>query len=413
MKRSSVCLVVWLFVAATSIVFAQSQTQSTPKSLPPAPPKTVVFSTFANEASYVFVNSAVRGPNDVFFLAGAEDVDSTGFYSSSTGAFVTYIGILNITTVNALAVLPSSQPVAAGYGYLPDEGTGILGCTTSILFSWIDAGTYRTCIPGFPYLAVPTAVAVDASSSVYVAGGPLVTKINSTPAPVYTVNLGGSATKITGIVAGSFGELYVTGNAGTDLPTVNALQPTGKGAFLAKINATGTVAFATYLNGAIGGTATNAIAYDGISVYVAGWFPGGTGLTVFVSKVAKSGQQVIYRKAIGRGIPAAIAVDAKGQTYVTGHATSASFPLVRAFQTTPASGFVFSLSTDGNTILWSSFLGGSSVVDHMRGIAVNSDGTVWVGGDTHSFDFPVTDGSTCFDFGMGCDSGFMTKISAN
>ena len=410
MKLSSDCFVVLLFAAAASITVAQSQTQSTPKNLPPAPPKKIVFSTYVNDNGYVMVDSTVRGPNDVFFLAGAEDLDSTGFYSSSTGAFVTYISPFNISNITALAVLQSSQAVAAGSGIRFDQGTGIPSCTPigGLMVTWIDAGTYLTCVPGIPDGAILSVIAVDASNSVYVASGSRVTKINATPASIYAINLGGSATNITGIVAGSFGELYVTGNAGKDLPTVNALQPTGNGAFLAKIDPTGNVVFATYLNGKIGGTAANAIAYDGISVYVTGWFPG-TGLTTFVSKVAKSGQQVIYRTAIGRGIPAAIAVDAKGQSYVTGQASS-TFPLVRAFQTTPASGFVASLSSNGSTILWSSFLGGSGV-DHMRGIAVNSDGTVWVGGDTESTDFPVTNGSACFDF--GCESGFMTKISAN
>ncbi len=415
MKRSSVCFVVLFVYTLASAAFAQSQTQSATESLPAAP-KTLVFSSYVLSGDFVSIFAAVRSPDNRFVFGGSASVDGGAFYESNLHTGVTFTSdAANPNFVSALTVSSALQVVAAGAGSLQDLGKGIPSCTPSngILDPWIDAGSYRTCIPGFSPGTGPSAIAIDSANSVYVASGPTVVKISSAPALVYTFTLGGSATNITGLAVNKQGQVYVVGNSGNDLPTVHALQPTGNGAFLAKLNATGTgVLFATYLNGRLGGTSADAIVINPSGVFVTGYAGTNASPTVYVSKVLTSGTKLVYREAIGPGLPTAIAVDALGRTYVTGQATSTLFPLVRAFQTTPASGFVASLNALGNNILWSSFLGGSSG-NNMKGIGVNSDGTTWVGGTTFSTDFPVTDGSMC-DLGFGtCAAGFMTKVSAN
>jgi hypothetical protein len=96
---------------------------------------------------------------------------------------------------------------------------------------------------------------------------------------------------------------------------------------------------------------------------------------------------------------AAVAVDAAGSAYITGSTTSADFPVVNALQAainrTQAFGndtFVTKLSLDGTSIIYSTFLGGSNG-DVGHGIAVDSQGNVYVAGETSSSDFPVTQGA--------------------
>ena len=411
MKRSSVCLVVLFTLTLASTPF--SQTQPTTQSLPAAP-KMVLFSSLVANGGFVRIFAAVRSPNNSFVFGGTEGVDGGAFYESNLFTGMTYTSDAgNPNYVTALTVSSGLQVIAGGAGsYLGGTATSIQSCVPSngILDPWVDGGSYVTCIPGL--VNGPTAIAIDSANSVYVASGPTVFKISSTPALIYTFTLGGSATNITGLAVNKQGQVYVVGNAAKDLPTLNALQPVGNGAFLAKLNATGTgVLFATYLNGKFGGTSADAVAINPSGVFVTGYAGTKASPTVYVSKVLTSGQKLVYHKAIGPGSPVAIAVDAKNRAYVTGQTTSTQFPLVRAFQIKPASGFVASLDGLGKTILWSSYLGGSGFADSMTGIGVNSDGTTWIGGTAGSIDFPVTDGSMCDP--SFCESGFMTKISAN
>jgi len=90
-----------------------------------------------------------------------------------------------------------------------------------------------------------------------------------------------------------------------------------------------------------------------------------------------------------------IAVAADGSMYVTGSTESTNFPTVLPAQ--PARGgsgpylsdvFVCKLSADGQSLLFSTYLGGSED-DEGRSIALASTGPVWVTGMTESTDFPV------------------------
>jgi hypothetical protein len=86
----------------------------------------------------------------------------------------------------------------------------------------------------------------------------------------------------------------------------------------------------------------------------------------------------------------AVAVDGLGYTYVTGQTYSGNFNVVGGIIQGSRSGnsdaFVTKLGTGGN-IVFSTFLGGGDN-DAGNGIAVDASG-VYVGGQTHSDDFPV------------------------
>jgi len=118
-----------------------------------------------------------------------------------------------------------------------------------------------------------------------------------------------------------------------------------------------------------------------------------------------------------------IAVDDAGAAYVTGETLSADFPTATGtYDTTQNPGrdvFVTKFSVAGNTLVYSTYLGGGDLGfgshDSGHGIAVDGDGAAYVTGETESSDFPTTPGAydTIFNEPVGGGSdAFVTKISA-
>jgi len=92
-----------------------------------------------------------------------------------------------------------------------------------------------------------------------------------------------------------------------------------------------------------------------------------------------------------------IAIDTAGNAYVTGRTTSADFPVQGAYQGVnnkagAPSAFVTKFSADGSSLVYSTYLGGSSW-DYAFAIAVDSSGSAYVTGMTQSADFPITKGA--------------------
>jgi Beta-propeller repeat len=109
--------------------------------------------------------------------------------------------------------------------------------------------------------------------------------------------------------------------------------------------------------------------------------------------------QIIYVTYIGgdaTDIMTAMAVDSKGNVYMTGTTTSGTFPMANAAQATiggstgAADAFVLKMSST-QTLSYSTFFGGSET-DSGQAIAVGSNGWIWVAGDTQSTDLPNTGG---------------------
>ena len=112
----------------------------------------------------------------------------------------------------------------------------------------------------------------------------------------------------------------------------------------------------------------------------------------------------------------AIAVDASGNAYLAGFTRSPDFPLAGSLQSgcggCPgfADAFVAELATNGGALLHSTYLGGSAD-DQGAGIAVDSDGNIYVTGFTYSTDFPVTAGTYQTSLTSGQSAAFVTKIA--
>ena len=189
-------------------------------------------------------------------------------------------------------------------------------------------------------------------------------------------------------------------------------------------------AYSTYLGGS-GEDEGEAIAFDGSgAAYVTGQtaspnFPtvGGVapntqvgGFDVFVTKIAADGTSLVYSTYVGGTLDDTgngIAVDASGNAFVAGGTLSADFPhTAGAFQTTrkgPTNAFVFELKSTGDTLIYSTYLGGTGT-DAALGIALATDssGDVYAVGKTSSTDFPL---QSALQTTVG--GGFVTKLNAS
>jgi hypothetical protein len=122
-------------------------------------------------------------------------------------------------------------------------------------------------------------------------------------------------------------------------------------------------------------------------------FKGGV-YDVFVTKLGPAGDRLIYSTYLGGSgdeYGLGIAVDLFGQAYVTGGTTSPEFPTVNPFQAAIgglSDAFITKLSSAGNSLLFSTFLGGSDN-DYGFGIAVDLAQQAYVTGRTPSRDFPT------------------------
>jgi len=201
---------------------------------------------------------------------------------------------------------------------------------------------------------------------------------------VYGTYLGGSNDdKALGLAVDPAGEALVTGNTtSTNFPTKNAYQ------------------------GASGG--------------------GGNG-DAFVAKLAARGGSLVYSTYLGGtgdDYGNAIATDAAGAAYVAGATASPNVPVAHAAQwtyndvgagcySTPCGdAVVATLSPDGRTLRWGTYLGGSAA-DGATALAVDCAGNVDVAGYTQSPDFPTAgpavQGSFASSYGY---DAFVAKLGA-
>lgn len=110
-----------------------------------------------------------------------------------------------------------------------------------------------------------------------------------------------------------------------------------------------------------------------------------------------------------------IDVDSTGNAYVTGATASVDYPTTAgSVQTTYGGGtfdvYVTKLNPSGSALVYSTFLGGSSL-DSPSGIRVDASGHVYLAGGTDSSNFPTTLGSFQTIYGGGVQDAFVAKLS--
>jgi hypothetical protein len=329
-----------------------------------------------------------------------------------------------------------------------------------------DAIVYSTYLGGAVASEEGVAIAVDPSGSAYVTGrtcsssfptvnpfqaslvgggcDAFVSKLSPAGnALVYSTYLGGTCGETgTGIAADASGHAYVVGETGAiypfnqpcaaaNFPTANAFQGAHGGlkdAFVAKLAPAGNaLVYSTYLGGTQDDGASG-IALDAAgNVYVSGAtlsasFPtvnafqacGSGGEDAFVAKLSPTGGALVYSTCLGGGcadLAHDIALDGAGHAYVTGQTCSFNFPTVNPLQAAYAGltdAFVAKLSPAGNSLVYSTFLGGNST-DTGFGIAVDGAGNAHVAGWTFSATFPTVNPVQATK-GSGLD-GFVARLT--
>jgi hypothetical protein len=254
------------------------------------------------------------------------------------------------------------------------------------------------------------------------------------PSVAVSTYLGGSASDQAFGIATNLTGIYITGSTNSpNFPNNNAFHANFSGgamdAFITKLNQSGTgIVYSTYL----GGTNTDsgqAIAVDDQgSAYVTGStssanFPlsvtvqslyGGNS-DVFITKVNPTGDGLTYSTylgGIGQDKGTGIAIDGVGNAYITG-STTGSFPTASAMQQTfgggTSDGFVAALNKKGDTLMYSTYLGGPGN-DFSNGIAADSAGNAYVTGSTTG-SFPLVNAFQP-GFGGGATDAFVTKLTA-
>jgi hypothetical protein len=254
------------------------------------------------------------------------------------------------------------------------------------------------------------------------------------PVLAYSTYLGGrSYEESLAIAVDVAGNAYVTGYTfSVDFPSVSAVQANLGGrsdAFVTKLNADGSaVLYSTYLGGSDADFGDGIAVDSSGNVYVCGYtystdFPTANAFQSnnagsddgFVTKINADGNSLVYSTYLG-GTDAdsinAIAVDSTGRVYVTGLTQSGDFPTLKAIQSNYGGigdAFVTVFKLDGSALVYSTYLGGRDLEAGM-GIAVDSRGDAFVTGKTYSTDFPTKNAFQPNNSGES--DAFVTKINA-
>ncbi len=118
-------------------------------------------------------------------------------------------------------------------------------------------------------------------------------------------------------------------------------------------------------------------------------------MPTFLSPSCDPGGKALFTNTFaGKGLDqgTAVAVDPAGNIYVAGITRSDDFPLTNALQTQPGGSFIIKLSSDGKTILYSTYFGGILGLTSISALATDVRGNLYVTGTTAASDFPHTPG---------------------
>ncbi len=244
---------------------------------------------------------------------------------------------------------------------------------------------------------------------------------------MYSSVIGGSVfnggEKARAVAVDALGRATVAGFTGSaDFPTTpgSYLPDAPYGAFVLRLSPSGDdLEYSTYLGGP-GGALAHAVAVTADGSAIVGGQTGvqqdlpatpgafdethNGGVDGFLARFDPTGSSLTWATYVGGSTSDFVwdlAVNASGEVTACGVTSSSN-----GFPTTPGSlqptwpgppsgtsnGFVLRLSSDGGSLLWSTFLGGTSNED-ARALAVDPTGGVIVAGETLSQDFPVTPGA--------------------
>jgi len=263
---------------------------------------------------------------------------------------------------------------------------------------------------------IGTGIALDSSGKVYVAGysydnwgtpinpymggseDTFAARLDANGALEWNTFLGGASSRDygNGIAVDSGGNVYVVGRSsdswGTSIHPFTGISDT----YAAKLDNNGALEWNTFMGGASSDDNGMGIAADSFgNVYVTGKSNGNWGVPVnpyaggddiFVARLDANGAllwNTFMGSSFGGDFPYGIAVDSVGNVYVTGYGTNNwGTPISPHTAGTNLDALAAQLNSSGG-LVWNTFMGGASF-DFGTGIAVESDGTVYVTGHTNS-----------------------------
>jgi uncharacterized protein (TIGR03437 family) len=335
-----------------------------------------------------------------------------------------YMGTAATAGAPVTAGAAQTQPGADGCNgsgaaaALPKDGTGLQPCDDAYLTKVnVDGVTVYATFLGGPMNDGASAVTIDSAGNLYVAGttggsfpttanAAIVTSTSSTTFAaklnkdgssfLYVTYLPSTLAGISGIAVDSQGDAYICG------------RTTANHAMVIEVSADGsTFLQTTILSGSLEDSADSVVVDSSGNLIVSGLttspdFPVTAGVVQpalagsqdqFVTKLDPSGSIIFstYLGGSGRELGATMQTDGAGNIYLAGLTASTDFPTTRgSFQATPAvplwnnsypGGFLTSLSPDGKTLRYSTYIptsDGSANVVGPAEIAVGSAGDVYL-----------------------------------
>ena len=234
------------------------------------------------------------------------------------------------------------------------------------------------------------------------------------PVLTYSSYLGGSFPDDGyGVAVDSFGCAYYVGRTmSSDFPTLGALDSVNNignwEAFVTKMSSDGlSIEYSTYLGGS-GTDLGYGVALDQSYNLIVSGITGSSDFPIrnayqgdiagsydaFVTKLNPTGDTILlstYLGGTGQEADAWVAVTSSGRIAIAGNTLSIDYPVKNAFQQEMAGtsdGFVTVLEAAGNGLVFSSYYGGTAE-ETLTGIATDVMENVFIIGTTESYDLPV------------------------
>ncbi|HYO50949.1 MAG TPA: YCF48-related protein [Chloroflexia bacterium] len=396
---------------------------------------------YTNSTDYPYVNGFQQQ-----YVAQSDSFVTKIDTNTSTIIYSSYLGGGRLDLAYGIDIDPSGHAYVSGSTASPNFPTAnpfqptIGGLTDAFLSKISPDGSflvYSTYLGGTDADS-GLGLAVDAAGNAYVGGSTqssnfptqsafqpalrgtvdgFLTKFNpdGTGLVVSTYLGGSSGENVHGVAVDGSGNMYVSGETySNDFPVANAFQPQcyqlcSSDAFVTKFRADGQgLIYSTYLGGNIGEVADDiAVDAEG-NAYVTGWTdssnfptymayqPNWRGFDdAFVTKFNATGQLGVpgtYSTYLGGGGSDGgfgIAVNRNGNAYVGGFTQSDDFPLLDPLYTPMAGfedGFVTKFARDGQSLVYSTFFGGSNGREEIgaSGLDIDDAGNTYIVGNTVS-----------------------------
>ena len=372
----------------------------------------VLYSTYLGGSARDGASGIAVDANGSAYVTG---VTSSSDFPTTPGAFQTKLNTAGDVFVSKLSLDGSQLIYSTLLGSQSASSTSItLDNTGAAVITGFAPGNFPVTANAFQTAPVPGCY-MSPSPSIPNSGDAFVTRIAAAGnALVSSTLLGGScATFGTGVALDASGNAWIAGwTLSPDYPaTSDALQPQFGGGiydgFLARINPSGGLDYATYLGGP-GYDVLNAIALDQSgNIYVTGesgglsqpaspaafqpqasascpeffigpseFVPQGNALVVKLDPKAHSILRLTYLGAPGCLSPTSIAVDSSGAPWISSPLNPNGSPsqTVSPFQIGIGQGFISKFSADFTQLLFSTYF------DSVSGLALDSSGLAYVAG---------------------------------